>query len=88
MNLRDAQILNARKRLDRNGQSHYYCNLVTQVHVNCEHGNSLLSTEEAVGKPKPKKPRKPRAAKPKVASREEQHARYIDCGPGAWDDRD
>jgi len=22
------------------------------------------------------------------ASREEQHARYIDCGPAAWDDRD
>jgi hypothetical protein len=22
------------------------------------------------------------------ASREEQHARYIDCGPQAWDDRD
>jgi len=21
------------------------------------------------------------------ASREEQHARYIDCGPAAWDDR-
>lgn len=28
-----------------------------------------------------------KAAKPKVASREEQHARYIDAGPGAWDDR-
>jgi hypothetical protein len=24
----------------------------------------------------------------KKASREEQHARYIDCGPQAWDDRD
>ena len=23
----------------------------------------------------------------KQASREEQHARYIDCGPGAWDDK-
>ena len=23
----------------------------------------------------------------KIASREEQHARYIDCGPAAWDDR-
>jgi hypothetical protein len=21
------------------------------------------------------------------ASREEQHGRYLDCGPGAWDDR-
>jgi hypothetical protein len=24
----------------------------------------------------------------KVASREVQHARYLDCGPQAWDDRD
>lgn len=24
---------------------------------------------------------------PQVASRAEQHARYIDCGPAAWDDR-
>lgn len=24
----------------------------------------------------------------RVATREEQHARYIDCGPQAWDDRD
>ena len=24
----------------------------------------------------------------KHASREEQHARYLDCGPLAWDDRD
>lgn len=23
----------------------------------------------------------------RVASREEQHGRYLDCGPGAWDDR-
>jgi hypothetical protein len=23
-----------------------------------------------------------------IASRDEQHARYIDCGPAAWDDRD
>lgn len=23
--------------------------------------------------------------RPKVASREEQHARYLDCGPQAWD---
>lgn len=22
------------------------------------------------------------------ASKAEQHARYIDCGPGAWDDRE
>ena len=31
-----------------------------------------------------------RAANPKrrFASRDEQHARYLDCGPGAWDDRD
>ena len=25
---------------------------------------------------------------PRNASREDQHARYIDCGPQAWDDRD
>jgi hypothetical protein len=24
----------------------------------------------------------------KNATREEQHARYIDCGPNNWDDRD
>lgn len=24
---------------------------------------------------------------PRVASRAEQHARYIDCGPANWDDR-
>lgn len=29
--------------------------------------------------------RRPRG--PAVASREEQHGRYIDCGPGMWDDR-
>ena len=23
-----------------------------------------------------------------VASREEQHGRYLDCGPAAWDDRE
>lgn len=23
----------------------------------------------------------------RIASREEQHARYIDCGPAAWDDK-
>lgn len=23
-----------------------------------------------------------------LASREEQHARYLDCGPQAWDDRE
>lgn len=23
----------------------------------------------------------------RIASREEQHARYIDCGPQAWDDK-
>lgn len=30
--------------------------------------------------------RAPRRRK-NVASREEQHARYLDCGPSAWDDR-
>ena len=30
---------------------------------------------------------KPRRARERRATREEQHARYIDCGPGAWDDR-
>jgi len=29
-----------------------------------------------------------RPATPRNASRAEQHARYLDCGPGAWDDRD
>ncbi len=24
---------------------------------------------------------------PRTASRSEQHARYIDCGPASWDDR-
>lgn len=74
MNMRDAQILNARKRPS-------YCNLVTQVHFNCEHGNSLLSSETKVVKTHA--PRRRR-----YASRAEQYARYIDCGPAAWDDRD
>jgi hypothetical protein len=76
MNMRDAQILNARKK----AIGGYYCNLQTQVHVGCEHGNSLLSTEL----PKPKR----QTRKPRHASRAEQHARYLDCGPLAWDDRD
>ena len=33
-------------------------------------------------------PRRQRARRERVASREEQHTRYIDCGPQAWDDRD
>lgn len=31
---------------------------------------------------------KQRRTRERVASRAEQHARYIDCGPAAWDDRD
>lgn len=85
MNLRDAQILNARKKAGTRG---YYCNPQIQVHVGCEHGDSLLSTEDAIGQPKAKKPRKPRVPRTKVADRETQHGRYIDSGPGAWDDRD
>ena len=27
-------------------------------------------------------------ARARVASQEEQRARYLDCGPQAWDDRD
>lgn len=76
MNMRDAQILNARKK-------NYYCNLLTQVHHGCEHGESMLSSELprllAKGRGKPRERRAPRA---------EQYARYIDCGPSAWDDRD
>lgn len=30
---------------------------------------------------------KHRQSKPRHASREEQHARYLDSGPSAWDDR-
>lgn len=30
--------------------------------------------------------RKHRACSERRASREEQHARYLDCGPQAWDD--
>lgn len=33
-------------------------------------------------------PAKKIKVRPYKASREEQHARYLDCGPGAWDDRD
>lgn len=80
MNMRDVQIINARKKAGEGGR---YCNPVTQVHVNCEHGDSKLSTElpklPVKGKGKPRR---------KYASREEQHGRYIDCGPAAWDDRD
>jgi hypothetical protein len=84
MNLRDAQILNARKKAGPRG---YYCNPQIQVHVGCEHGDSLLSTEQSKDVPKPKRmrTRKPRT---KVADRETQHGRYLDSGPGAWDDRD
>ena len=32
-------------------------------------------------------PRKPRKRRTDVADRETQHGRYIDSGPGAWDDR-
>lgn len=28
-----------------------------------------------------------RVVRERYASREEQHARYIDCGPSNWDDR-
>jgi hypothetical protein len=35
----------------------------------------------------PKPVRKPRKFREKHASREEQYARYIDCGPQNWDDR-
>ena len=41
-----------------------------------EHGGSCKFCVE--GKPNPVQ----------TASREEQNARYIDCGPQAWDDRD
>jgi hypothetical protein len=34
-----------------------------------------------------RKPIKVRKVKEKRASREDQHARYIDCGPQNWDDR-
>jgi hypothetical protein len=30
---------------------------------------------------------KRRNPRQKVATREEQHARYLDCGPANWDDR-
>lgn len=75
MNMRDAQILNARKKS-------FYCNLTTQVHYNCQHSNSLLSSEVKQLNKAPKRYR------PRFASKEEQTARYIDCGPSAWDDRD
>lgn len=77
MNMRDAQILNARKKAGERG---YYCNLQTQIHVGCEHGDSKLTSEL------PRLTAQPRRGR--HASRAEQHARYIDCGPGAWDDRD
>lgn len=80
MNIRDAQIINARKKAANGGR---YCNPATQVHVNCEHGNSQLSTEL----PKLLAKRKGKLRRG-YASRAEQHARYLDCGPGAWDDRD
>lgn len=33
------------------------------------------------------KPKRQRRAAPRHAGKEEQQARYLDCGPGAWDDR-
>ena len=32
-------------------------------------------------------PRMRRQPRERIASREEQHARYLDCGSQAWDDR-
>jgi hypothetical protein len=34
------------------------------------------------------KPRRRRARRSEYASRAEQHATYLEVGPGAWDDRD
>lgn len=37
--------------------------------------------------PKPKKRVRAKKVKEVTASREEQHGRYLDAGPQAWDDR-
>lgn len=37
--------------------------------------------------PQPKRPVRRRKLREQHASREEQVARYIDCGPANWDDR-
>ena len=41
--------------------------------------------ERAANAPAPA-PRRRRASR-EFASRDEQHGRYLDCGPAAWDDR-
>ena len=41
-----------------------------------------------VNKPAPQaRPRRGQFGHERYASRQEQHARYIDCGPQNWDDR-
>ena len=53
----------------------------------CTKERARRAAQSAVSAPKPKL-RSPKRAAIKEASREEQHGRYIDCGPGAWDDRE
>lgn len=50
----------------------------------CYRCKGIRNSPAFKAKPAPKK-RTPR--KPKTASREEQNARYLDCGPPNWDDR-
>ena len=57
----------------------------------CVCGRWLLVTAEcATCAPRIAKAMRTRRSRPKPrrASRAEQRARYIDCGPQAWDDRD
>jgi hypothetical protein len=41
-----------------------------------------VEREREAARPQPRK-----RARSRVASREEQQARYLECGPLAWDDR-
>lgn len=48
-----------------------------------QHAERVAAERSALAAKMPKRHRRRNL----YASREEQHARYIDCGPGAWDDR-
>ena len=53
-------------------------------------GAALTGELACKGAPIPEpqaKPVRTQRSRERVASREEQYGRYLDCGPAAWDDR-
>lgn len=68
--------------------SHPYDKTASCQCERCTKERARRAKQSAGSAPKLKTP-KPRALKTaRYASREEQHGRYIDSGPGAWDDRE